>query len=104
MIYKYTLFIYTTVPSFRGIFLLKRTTKIKSLDKIKVYPNPATDIWHIEGLPIDATLGLYDMMGKKVCAINNTNGDVPARHLLSGNYLLKIDIENKTSQCIKTIK
>jgi hypothetical protein len=60
--------------------------------EIKVYPNPFTDYFTIEGVDFETMIvGLFDITGKKVMSINSNQ--VPTSNLSSGVYFLRAGIE-----------
>jgi beta-glucanase (GH16 family) len=71
---------------------LTATSKIKA-DNFNVYPNPATNRLTIESATRISSATVYDLSGKKVLTVNNSN-TVDTSNLLNGNYVLKIEDEN----------
>ena len=64
-----------------------------SLSQLRIYPNPAQSILHIDGLPASCTLVLFDMMGKQVVQkVINESGvtQLDLAGLASGNYVVQI--------------
>lgn len=59
---------------------------------IKIYPNPATDIINIEGLPNGTSISLYNMLGQEVAKeTNSTNiAQISVRGMASGLYLVQM--------------
>ena len=69
---------------------------------LEVYPNPATDILCLKGLPDEAVdYAIFNMMGQKVKAVT-THGTLPVAELGKGVYLLQID-SNKCSSTAKFV-
>lgn len=60
--------------------------------KLKVYPNPATDGWHLEHLVPGSTIKLYRINGQAVWQQDKTNDRayIPAAELPQGCYLLQV--------------
>jgi len=58
-------------------------------DKICIYPNPATDILHINGLDGITSLSIVDLKGN-ILYENSTHGNINVCGLKDGIYLLKI--------------
>lgn len=57
---------------------------------LEVYPNPASDVLYLKGVPCDAVeYTVFDVMGKKISA-GITNGTIPVAELGKGIYLLQI--------------
>ena len=70
---------------------------------LEVYPNPATDILCIKGLPCEAVdYAIFNAMGQKVKA-GSTSGAIPVAELGRGIYLLQID-GNKYAGTAKFVK
>jgi hypothetical protein len=64
---------------------------------IKISPNPAKNVLHIEGLPSTATITVVDFMGNvklKTTASNNSY-NLNISTLKPGNYLLKMDMNGE---------
>lgn len=59
---------------------------------IKIYPNPANDVLHIDGLAPGSKIELYDMVGRKAHMIITAkeNEVVNMSYLPSGNYIIQI--------------
>ncbi|MEZ5018038.1 MAG: M1 family aminopeptidase [Flavipsychrobacter sp.] len=74
-----------------------------NLDGIKVYPNPAKEVWHIEGVATDTWMYLYDVTGKLVWSGVGAKS-IPAKEMPSGNYLLQIENVKTGSQYFKLVK
>lgn len=68
-------------------------TKDNELNRISVYPNPATDIIIIENLKTNFSLELIDNSGKLVKSISNQTSktEINIKNLASGIYYLKVD-------------
>lgn len=56
--------------------------------QLRVYPNPATDRLHIDGLPEGATIEIYDRQGRRAYARGDV-WEVDVEALPSGLYLLR---------------
>lgn len=57
---------------------------------LKVYPNPATDVLHIESNTIIDKVELYDLAGKLVLSKTNSTDLLNVSQLKSGLYVLKV--------------
>ena len=57
----------------------------------KIYPNPTSDIVHIDTNIQYNSIELYDILGKRIFSIKNTN-NIDVSKLKSGLYLFKITI------------
>lgn len=56
---------------------------------IKIYPNPVSDVITVSSvIPINS-IAIYDMLGKKVMSISNTN-QINVSQLIAGVYFVKI--------------
>ena len=59
-------------------------------DKICIYPNPATEILHINGLDGITSFSIFDLKGN-ILYKNSTNGNINVCGLNDGVYLLRIN-------------
>lgn len=57
-----------------------------------VYPNPANDIMHINGLPQDATLQIFTIDGKQMMISQLNSGTLDVSGLPSGMYILEAGV------------
>jgi hypothetical protein len=60
-----------------------------SLSNLKIYPNPGTDYLYLEGNINPVTVSIYDVLGKKVISINNTN-KIDVKVLPKGVYIIRV--------------
>jgi polyhydroxybutyrate depolymerase len=72
--------------------------KEQALNKIKIYPNPSSEIMTIEGIE-NAQLSVFSLDGKKVLEVNKTT-IINLKDLNPGMYFLEI----KNQDAAKTIK
>ena len=56
---------------------------------IKVYPNPVKDKLFISGNETPITVAIYNVLGKEVLSIKNTN-NINVQALPSGVYMIRI--------------
>ena len=72
---------------------------------MQLYPNPTTGILHLEGLPPQASIVLYDVLGRTVltAAPDGTKAvlDLDLQHLPQGIYFCSIFVENQLVQTNK---
>lgn len=69
---------------------------------LEVYPNPATDVLYVKGLPREAVeYAIFNVMGQKVKA-GSTNGTIPVAELGKGLYVLQIE-GNKHPETVKFV-
>lgn len=73
----------------------------------KVYPNPAVDVLNItstNSIEI-SSMSIYDVLGQLIVAVPNAQNtsSINVSNLRTGNYLLKVKIDNETSG-IKFVK
>lgn len=72
------------------------------LQPLEVYPNPASDVLYLKGLPSEAAeYTIYNAMGQKVKA-GATSGAIPVAELCKGLYLLQIE-GNKHPEIVKFV-
>lgn len=65
---------------------------VNALEHVKIYPNPANEILYVDGLETEATIELYDIVGRKVKAIRTMNNreSIDMSMLQPGNYIIHI--------------
>lgn len=65
---------------------------VNTLDNVRVYPNPANDILHIDGLEPGSRIELYDIIGRKTHMIVTAkqNEVINLVHLPPGNYIIHL--------------
>jgi hypothetical protein len=73
------------------------TNKVNSIatfreSQVLVYPNPAKDVLHIQGIEVASVLMLYDVAGKLIKQEEAKSNDVSidVKDVASGIYQLKI--------------
>jgi hypothetical protein len=65
------------------------------LGEMKIYPNPAKDIVYIESDRISIeTVSVVDMNGK-IVIVDNSPHEIDVSKLVTGTYLLRVEIEDK---------
>ena len=89
-------------------FTFENTTGIveNALEEVKIYPNPARNILHINNVN-NADINIYSITGQRVKTINNVNGnqDIDVSGLASGIYILKMqDGQNTRVEKIQVVK
>lgn len=72
-----------------------------SAEPVRLYPNPVSDLLHIEGAAPDAAVALYDMTGRLVLSTRAYEGVVALdmSDFKSGVYLCRI--QNKSYKVVK---
>lgn len=81
----------------RGIIV---TATVNPLGEVlQIYPNPVSDILHIEGLPLHSTILLYDIWGRLLFqrTITSSIHWVATDNLPVGTYYLRVQSDNKTA-------
>ncbi|HEY1031809.1 MAG TPA: DUF4397 domain-containing protein [Flavipsychrobacter sp.] len=83
------------------------TSSVANIDggtTFSVWPNPATDVLHIDGLKGSYNATIYDVTGKMISAVNNSNNsDINISNIGNGVYFIRL--ENGTnSEVIKFVK
>lgn len=62
------------------------------LETVKLYPNPANDKIHIEGLQGEHEINIYNATGiKAITTVLQDNGEIDIHELQAGLYLIRID-------------
>ncbi|KUJ50479.1 T9SS type A sorting domain-containing protein [Chryseobacterium sp. JAH] len=69
------------------------TTEINTPEKIKIYPNPAKDFVHINHLPKESTVTIFDVVGRKIFSrkYSQSNISIDTSTFANGIYVLQID-------------
>ena len=69
------------------------TTEINTREKIKIYPNPAKDFVHINHLPKESTVTIFDVVGRKIFSrkYSQSNISIDTSTFANGMYVLQID-------------
>ncbi len=70
---------------------------------IKVYPNPVTNLLHIDGLATGHSVVLYDVVGRK-CNVTYLDGSIDMSGLPAGNYVLQVVDANGEREYFKVTK
>lgn len=71
---------------------------VNAFERVKIYPNPATDVIYIDGLESGSRIELYDIVGRKAHMIITAkeNEVLNMSYLPSGNYIIQLtDKEGK---------
>lgn len=73
---------------------------------IKVYPNPATDILHIDNLQSASVISILDVTGKEIIKFNSDKLDttISLINLSAGLYVIKIQTMEKEILIQKILK
>lgn len=74
------------------------TLSIKNVifNQIKIYPNPATDSWHVSELPEHSFVKLMDINGKVLWSkAASGNVTIPADSLAKGIYMVEVTIDKE---------
>lgn len=88
-VHTYSLTLTTGNPE--GAFPLSIDSHLSPLT-FNLYPNPATDLVCIEGLPEGTVVALCDLSGRKIAnfEIRNSKSEIDISHLPAGTYLLSV--------------
>ncbi len=78
------------------------TTDVRQQAGYKVYPNPVSDVLHIDGVSENARITVSDLTGR-VLAVFQGRREIDLSALLPGVYLVKI-IDNDTQEVVRVIK
>jgi aminopeptidase N len=78
----------------------------RDADYVKIYPNPARDVWHIAHIPVGAGLELKDITGKTVWTFTGNYNEIiiPANNLPNGTYILNISLPGNIVKHYKLVK
>ena len=102
--YEFKAFAQTAANTYYGELKTFKTsggtaiTDISTIDNLKLYPNPANDIIHVESeLPIEQVV-IYDISGRQLRQIQNPdNGTFSIGELSNGIYWIKISCDKRTA-------
>ncbi|WP_435525048.1 T9SS type A sorting domain-containing protein [Chryseobacterium indoltheticum] len=67
---------------------------------MKLYPNPATDIIHIDGVD-NSNFVIYNAAGQLVKSGEVQKGEITVQELVKGQYILKLKDQEKAIKFIK---
>lgn len=72
-------------------------TTIVANNAVKIYPNPATNVLHINNLEKSGTVDIYSMTGQKVLQqpLQPNNNTLQLSGISTGSYLLQISTDGK---------
>lgn len=70
--------------------------KDTSLNSVNIYPNPAKEVVHLNNLPENSTITLYDLSGRKINEYKASQTLDIQTAFESGIYLMKIEAEGKS--------
>ncbi|MDA9289573.1 T9SS type A sorting domain-containing protein [Polaribacter sp.] len=71
----------------------------QDLVSLNMYPNPASDVLNISAQNTINTVEIYNVLGQKVIRMNieDTSAEINVSNLNAGIYLIKYEINNRTS-------
>ena len=71
----------------------------ESLVTLNMYPNPTSDVLNISAQNTINTVEIYNVLGQKVIRmyVENTSAEINVSNLNAGIYLIKYEINNRTS-------
>lgn len=82
---------------------LMATAEISEI-KSKIYPNPFTDVIHIDNVDAVRSITISDFSGRKLKTINEVSKEIKLPELKKGNYILTIDYKDGGKNNSKVIK
>lgn len=68
---------------------------ILSKDELKIYPNPVKEAIHLKDINSPFTYMLYDIQGRAIIGGNETDNNIDASFLKTGQYILQITCDQK---------
>ncbi|MBD3905814.1 T9SS type A sorting domain-containing protein [Chryseobacterium sp. Ch-15] len=68
---------------------------------ISLYPNPATDVIHLDGVDNDSNFVIYNAVGQLVKSGEMQKGKIAVQELVKGQYMLKLKGQDKAIKFIK---
>lgn len=66
-----------------------------------VFPNPATELLHIQSSGRIEDLRLFDLSGREIAVTPGTHNSIDIRSLSRGTYLLQVRLENQSLHTLK---
>jgi len=76
------------------------TSDIIKTKSIKLYPNPATEVIHLDGAE-NSSYAIYNAAGQLVKSGEISKGEIAVQELVKGQYILKLEGEQKGIKFIK---
>lgn len=76
------------------------TSDIVKTKSIKLYPNPATETIHVDGVE-KSSYAIYNAAGQLVKSGEISKGEITVQELVKGQYILKLEGEQKGIKFIK---
>jgi hypothetical protein len=61
-----------------------------ALDKVHVFPIPAQEVIHVDGIDGDFHFDIYDLTGRLINKGQSSSGDISISELMVGTYFLRI--------------
>lgn len=99
-------FVYGEVEDY-GVSLLASGTLSTAEDHknkgINIYPNPVSDVLHIDGISSDINYEIYDAVGRKLETGKMADDEVNVHHLTKGVYFILLKEKENTTR-LKFIK
>ena len=99
-------FVYGEVEDY-GVSLLPNgtlsTTENKMNKEINMYPNPVSDVLHIDGISSDINYEIYNAAGQRLGVGKMTDHTINVGHLIQGIYFIQLN-EKEGSNRFKFIK
>ncbi|WP_299681257.1 T9SS type A sorting domain-containing protein [uncultured Dokdonia sp.] len=92
-----------TIATFEIIADPELSIDDERLSSVKVYPNPSSSVITVENIDLDATITIYDTLGRTVLSVvnnNTTSYSMDVHTLTNGVYFMEID-NRKPIQFIK---
>lgn len=80
------------------------TINITNSKEIILYPNPATEMVNLAGIPVHSTISIISISGQTIMSLNSNSENVviDVRNLRTGVYFVRIgDKERKTFKLLK---
>lgn len=72
--------------------------------KLKIFPNPASDVLNIHSKENIAEIIVLDSSGKTIKMESGSNNQIPVQHLSTGIYFITVKYSNGTTNTSKFIK
>ena len=91
-----------TINITKGVLATSEVKADKS--KIRLYPNPFTDVLNISDAANVKSVSVSDVSGRLVKTIDNPGSALHLEELKQGMYLVTLHMKDGSKQTVKTIK
>jgi hypothetical protein len=80
----------------QGLVLANDELQLKLMEKIEIFPNPASETINIKGLPGPSDIRIYNLQGQLLKSFQQVENKIDLSGLNPGIYILQLQLGNKT--------